>query len=391
LVDVLAHDRDYKVRAAVAEALGRLASTTGRRYNQQLALDENWHVRERLIGSLAAGDGVVDKALCSILLTDDSWRHCPAHVRTSMERLLLTNGVPRTEPTDAFHRALFGLLREIRTGSVRLPEDVQARLMDEAHRSANWLVGREAASLHTVGTWPEDVRGSKEAFRRLRDDRTVQVALDLRDLQQAVKIAEAVAQAGARFVEVGDPLVKNCGVAAIERVKQAVPNVAVVAEMMSADWGRDQVVLAAEAGADVVLLIGPASTASVSAAVDASRRLGVPLVLDAPQGRFEPAWVQAMERTGVDGFAITTNIDLGVAGPQPLERARILRSWTRLPVAVSGGFGPADDDVYTDHGWDILIVGRSVTDAVDPATAAEQLINRVMTFRPKAENDHYTA
>jgi hypothetical protein len=47
------------------------------------------------------------------------------------------------------------------------------------------------------------------------------------------------------------------------------------------------------------------------------RRLGVPLMLDIPQDRFEPAWVQAMERTGFDGFAITTNIDLGVAGPQP--------------------------------------------------------------------------
>lgn len=40
---------------------------------------------------------------------------------------------------------------------------------------------------------------------------------------------------------------------------------AVVAEMMSADWGRDQVAIAAEAGADVVLLIGPATSANVSA------------------------------------------------------------------------------------------------------------------------------
>ena len=45
-----------------------------------------------------------------------------------------------------------------------------------------------------------------------------------------------------------------------------------------------------------------------------------------------------VERTGIDGFAITTNIDLGVAGPHPLDQARTLRSWTRLPVAVSGGF-----------------------------------------------------
>jgi 3-keto-L-gulonate-6-phosphate decarboxylase len=40
--------------------------------------------------------------------------------------------------------------------------------------------------------------------------------------------------------------------------------------------------LAAEAGADVVLLIDPATTASVSAAVDAGRRLGVAIMLDIP-------------------------------------------------------------------------------------------------------------
>ena len=84
-----------------------------------------------------------------------------------------------------------------------------------------------------------------------------------------------------------------------------------------------------------------------------------------------------MERTGIDGFAITTNIDLGVAGPHPLDQARTLRSWTRLPVAVSGGFGTADELIATRHDWDILVVGRSITEAVDPAAAAHQLINHI--------------
>jgi 3-keto-L-gulonate-6-phosphate decarboxylase len=203
-------------------------------------------------------------------------------------------------------------------------------------------------------------------------------------------VASAAAAAGAQFVEVGDPRIKNVGIGAIEQVKQRVPEVAVVAEMMSADWGRDQVVLAAEAGADVVLLIGPASTASVAAAVDVSRRLGLPLMLDVPQSRLDPSWVHAMERTGVDGFAITANIDLGVAGPHPLERARTLREWTQLPVAVSGGFGTADEVVNTNPDWDILIVGRSVTDAVEPA-AAEQLMRHIDTLRPRMGNDHHSA
>ncbi|MEU7171925.1 hypothetical protein ABZ949_10585 [Micromonospora tulbaghiae] len=44
-------------------------------------------------------------------------------------------------------------------------------------------------------------------------------------------------------------------------------------------------VLAAEAGADIVLLIGPVSIASVSAVADASRRLGIPVMINLPEGR----------------------------------------------------------------------------------------------------------
>jgi 3-keto-L-gulonate-6-phosphate decarboxylase len=161
-----------------------------------------------------------------------------------------------------------------------------------------------------------------------------------------------------------------------------VPDVAVVAEMMSADWGRDQIVLAAESGADVVLLIGPASEASVTAAVDAGRRLGLPVMLDVPPGRLSQAWVQAMERVGVDGFSITTNIDLGVAGPHPLEQSRRLRTWTKLPVAVSGGFGCSEELANRD--WDILIVGRAVTDAIDPGIAADNLITEISHHKSKA-------
>jgi 3-keto-L-gulonate-6-phosphate decarboxylase len=199
-------------------------------------------------------------------------------------------------------------------------------------------------------------------------------------MDHALVVAEAAATAGIQFVEIGDPLIKSVGIDAITRVKLRVPQVTVVAEMMSADWGRDQVVLAAEAGADVVLLIGPATTASVSSAVEASRRFAVPLVLDVPDGRLSQTWVEAMQRIGIDGFAITTNIDVGVAGSSPLDHAAALRRWTRLPIAVSGGFETTDEAARRSDAWDVLVVGRSVTDAVNPTDAARQVA--AITPRP---------
>ncbi|MEV0569773.1 hypothetical protein [Dactylosporangium sp. NPDC050588] len=59
----------------------------------------------------------------------------------------------------------------------------------------------------------------------------------------------------------------NGNAGADSHIKQTVPDAILVAEMMSADWCREQVILAAEAGADIVLLIGPATVANVSVAV----------------------------------------------------------------------------------------------------------------------------
>jgi hypothetical protein len=43
----------------------------------------------------------------------------------------------------------------------------------------------------------------------------------------------------------------------------------------------------------------------------------------------------------------------------------VVRAWTKPPVAVSGGFSPTDQWTMRRPDWDILIIGRSVADAVD--------------------------
>ncbi|OKI71743.1 hypothetical protein A6A27_20050 [Micromonospora sp. CB01531] len=374
IMESLAADRDYKVRAAIAEAVGRLATTGAEHLLATLLDDRNWHVRERLLQGLAARVGDNDSAADLVIRAQAAWRNGPRNVRVAAQRLLLKSGRQPIQDEDSSRSALFGLLREIRTGALRLPTNVQSALVNQGIASADWLVRTEANLLVQDGTATSTAGGiSKEAFRRLRDGRALQVALDVRDIDYAIAVARAAASAGVQFIEIGDPLVKSVGIQAISTIKQRTPGAWIVAEMMSADWGRDQVVLATEAGADVVLLIGPASIASVSAAVEASKRLAVPIIIDVPEGRLVQGWVQDMERAGVDGFAITTNIDLGVAGFHPLDQAQLIRSWTKLPVAVSGGFEPTDVEASRRRSWDILVVGRGVTDSLDPAIAARDL------------------
>jgi 3-keto-L-gulonate-6-phosphate decarboxylase len=296
------------------------------------------------------------------------------------ERLFVLHGIESHDP-EARQHALFALLREHRTGARPLPGPQLEAIVAEAASGA-WLPAREARHLaaQPAGTQVAAVPWSAQRdYRRHRGARVVQVALDLPDLERAVLVAEAAARAGAELIEIGDPLIKEFGIDAVARVKRAVPHVTVVAEMMSADWGRDQVVLAAQAGADIAFLIGPATAASVAAAVAAGRRMGVPVVLDVPMRHVTQDWVQEMESVGVDGFAVTTNIDLGVAGSHPFAAAEKVRAWSRLPVAVSGGFSPTDQALLANPHWDIVVVGRSVAEAVNPKAAAAQVIAATRT------------
>jgi 3-keto-L-gulonate-6-phosphate decarboxylase len=375
----LATDADYKVRAAIARAIGHLGPLS-RELIAELLDDESWHVRGCALLALLSGPSPdTHRDLVAVaggfLAESPSWRRPPTHVATLVARLALVHGRPAPESllaTRAGEQALFGLLRELRTGWRSVPADVATALRRHGKRSTNWVVQREAAAGDGLQAGRVQPR---ESFRRLRGGRSIQVALDLQDLTDAASVATAAAAASVDFIEVGDPLIKRFGLTAVSEIKKLVPQVSVVAEMMSADWGRDQVELAATAGADVVLLIGLSTAASVAFAAEAGRRLGIPLMLDVPPDRLDRGWVREMEREGVDAFVVTTNVDHGVRGRHPLDRARQLRSWTELPVAVSGGFGAQDRDVLTSNDWDILILGRSVSEATEPGMEAHLVVN----------------
>lgn len=383
----LVGDRDYKVRAAGTSLLRTAPENVVSDVLPVLLDDDVWYVRARALEQLARREApamLVTSALAQCR-SQDAWHHAPRYVLDLMDRLTLLCDDPARLEMTTVPRAVVPLLREVRTGALVVEAERADLLAGLAARSGTWLASREGQAV--AAQLKSGERGSglttSETYRRLRGSRHLQVALDVADLDLAVAVAQAAAGAGARFIEVGDPLIKANGVFAIETIKRAVPDALVVAEMMSSDWGRDQVENAIEYGADVVLLIGPATHASVAAACAAARRLGTSILLDAPAERHSAEWVRDMARAGVDGLVVTTNIDLGPGGREPLLRAKQIRTWTQLPVAVSGGFTAADPSVVSSRDWDVLIAGRAVTESADPrrATAALTSLISQMTER----------
>ncbi|MFF0494288.1 orotidine 5'-phosphate decarboxylase / HUMPS family protein [Nocardia sp. NPDC004068] len=387
IVDHLVRDDDYKVRAAVARSIGVLDAPLVRNYLQVLLTDRNWHVRERTLLGVLTGtkaplpDPPMADTVIGIVSRDASWTNPPSSTAKLLARIRLLNIGRGPDTPASADVALFGVLREVRSGWLELPAETERFLTTRGESSSDWLTAREARAVAQRHASPPAGSTVRERFRRRRGRRALQIALDVHSLDRALHLTRAAVDADVDFLEVGDPLIKRTGVEAITAIRRTAPNTTVVAEMMSADWGRDQVELAAEAGADVVLLIGPASIASVSAAVAAARRLEVALVLDVPPQHVHAAWLRDMERTGVDGFVVTTNIDLGVGSNHPLATAKTIRSCSQLPVAVSGGFSTADDALIASTDWDIAIVGRSIADAVSPSDIAHELSSLIRKIR----------
>ncbi len=83
----------------------------------------------------------------------------------------------------------------------------------------------------------------------------LQLALDLLEIDRAIRIAEEAA-GYIDLIEVGTPLVKSEGMAAVRALKKAFPDHGLVADMKTKDTGAIEVEMAAKSGADIVAILG---------------------------------------------------------------------------------------------------------------------------------------
>ncbi len=84
---------------------------------------------------------------------------------------------------------------------------------------------------------------------------------------------------------------------------------------------------------------------------------------------------EPVDRTGSRRTARREPIPLDpeANGNRPLALASMIRACSQLPVAISGGFSPADDAFAGSGDRDIVIVGRSVADSATSSDMAHRL------------------
>ena len=208
----------------------------------------------------------------------------------------------------------------------------------------------------------------------------LQVALDLTEPSLAVNIARRLCEAGAiDIVEAGTPLIKAAGIFIVSALRIACPSAEVMADLKTMDVGALEARLAIEAGASIVSVLGAAAIETIREFVNEARRLGGKSVVDMigvkdPEGRVRELLNEGLRP---DYIGLHLGIDVqrsrGLTIDELIKEAANIKSRYGLSVAIAGGINENVAPKLRGTNIDIVVIGRAITQAENPVTAARNL------------------
>jgi 3-hexulose-6-phosphate synthase/6-phospho-3-hexuloisomerase len=216
---------------------------------------------------------------------------------------------------------------------------------------------------------------------------TLQVALDLLEIDRAVEIAEEAVRGGADWIEAGTPLIKSEGMQAVRTLRKAFPGHEIVADMKVADTGAVEVEMAAKSGAGIVCILGDADDTVIAEAVRSARKYGVRIMADLINVQDPVSRSRELEALGVDYINAHVGIDQQMIGESSLDLLRRLAGEVSIPIAVAGGLDAETASEAVAAGASIVIVGGNIVKAADVTGAARRVREAIdrPEIRPREE------
>ncbi|MUG47762.1 3-hexulose-6-phosphate synthase [Paenibacillus woosongensis] len=201
----------------------------------------------------------------------------------------------------------------------------------------------------------------------------LQLALDLVGIPGAIEVVKQVEQY-VDIVEIGTPIIINEGLHAVKALKEAFPNVTVLADLKIMDAAGYEVMKAAEAGADIVTILGVAEDASIQGAVAEAKKQGKQILVDMIAVKNLAERTAQIDAFGVDYICVHTGYDLQAEGQNSFEDLRTIKSVVKnAKVAVAGGIKLATLPEVIAVKPDLVIVGGGITGQDDIAAAAAEM------------------
>ena len=215
-----------------------------------------------------------------------------------------------------------------------------------------------------------------------------QLALDLQDLERALRIADAAVPQGVDWVEAGTPLIKSEGLNAVRALRERFPSKKIVADLKTADAGRIEMEAAAKAGADYAIVLAAASESTIRECIEVGRHFGLGIGVDLLGVEKPEALLARLADWGVAFVSVHCPIDVQMRGGSAFDRLREVAAVVDLPIAVAGGINSETAPDAVSAGASIVIVGGAITKAPDATEATRVILEAMRTGKP-VETDLY--
>ena len=173
---------------------------------------------------------------------------------------------------------------------------------------------------------------------------TVQISLDLHDIDDALRVAEIAVEAGVDWIEAGTGLMVEQGLAATRALRKRFPDHPIVCDFKVADGGAYFARLAADSGATHFDVLAHAHDATIRGAVEIAGERGLTVLADTMISNQPVAQAIRAEKLGVHMICWHLGYDHRAAHPslRAIDGLDEIIGAVKLPVQVVGGLSVED-------------------------------------------------
>lgn len=201
----------------------------------------------------------------------------------------------------------------------------------------------------------------------------LQLALDIYDIPESLEILKELADV-VDIVEIGTPMVIREGVRAVKAVKDAYPELCVLADLKIMDGGEMEAKMAFDAGADIVTVLAAAEDTTIKNVVEVACEYGKEVMADLIAVKDLESRAAELDQFGLDYLCVHTAFDIQHTGQSPLNDLKTVKSVLKqTKAAVAGGVKLSTLAEVAAQKPDIVIVGMGITGQQDKKSVALQM------------------
>lgn len=206
----------------------------------------------------------------------------------------------------------------------------------------------------------------------------VQISLDLTNIDEALETAAMALRAGVDWLEAGTPLILAEGLHGVRKLREAFPDIPIVADLKTMDGGYLEAEMMAKAGATHVVVMARAHEETIKCVVQAGKDFGAEVMGDNLACPDMVAGARRLEDLGCDYVIHHIGYDerRGIAAqghrmPSPLDQLREVVEAVSVPVQAVGGLSLEQAVQCPAYGAPLVVLGAPLTIDADAFKTAD--------------------